>query len=334
MNERWQRRLLPLLRARHFDQVLLERADLLVDHYHVSIGLEGTATAIALHRQRTDPFLVNYRNHAHLVVAGADVTVLYAEIFERDLGPQRGRSGSFHLSDPDLGFPHTSALVAGSVPLACGVAWARKRRGERDVVFTNFGEGALGEGVVHECLNIAKLWDLPIVFVCESNESPLDGRANASQSAAHLLDIPRAHQVSTTFVDATQPAECDDALATVIADVRAGGGPHFVQAQSWPWHGNATFFPANPDGILDVTLATAPVQPGTWSAGDPVLNEVRLLLKQGVDLRDIAALSESVRAEMLAALSAALKAPLAPAHAALEDVWSPAVTLDDVEVTR
>lgn len=323
MTELWMRRLVPLLRSRHFDEVLLEHADLLVDHYHVSIGQEATAVAVSLHREATDPFLPNYRNHAHLVAAGSDPTVLYAEIFERDLGPQRGRSGSFHLSDPDLGFLHTSALVAGSVPLACGVAWARTRKGQGGVVFTNFGEGALGEGVIHECLNIAVLWDLPVVFLCESNQVPRDGQANLSQSAADLLDIPRAHRVPVTYVDATQPAAADEAVGGVIAAVRSGGGPHFVQAQSCPWPGNSTFFPANTEGPLDLSRATTSAEPGTWAAGDPTLNEARLLLGQGVELDALVGLSDAVRAEMVAALEAALEAPRAPGHVAHEDVWAP-----------
>lgn len=327
MSETWKRRLVPLLRARHFDEVLLERADLLVDHYHVSIGQEGTAVAVALHRATSDPFLPNYRNHAHLVAGGSDVTVLYAEIFERDLGPQRGRSGSFHLSDPELGFPHTSALVGGAVPLACGVAWARRRQGRPGVVFTNFGEGTLGEGVVHECLNMAKLWDLPVIFLCESNQEPEGGRANVSQSAADLLDIPRAHQVPATYVDATRPATCEAALAEVIEGVRRRGGPHFVQAQSSPWPGNGTFFPANTEGSLDLTRATAPVEDGTWAAGDPILAEVRHLLAEGVGLDAMVRVSDAVRAEMSAALAVALDAPLAPTDAAHEDIWSPEVAV-------
>lgn len=323
MTEQWMRRLVPLLRSRHFDEVLLEHADLLVDHYHVSIGQEGTAVAVSLHREVTDPFLPNYRNHAHLVAAGSDPTVLYAEIFERDLGPQRGRSGSFHLSDPDLGFPHTSALVGGAVPLACGVAWARKRQGRGGVVLTNFGEGALGEGVIHECLNIAVLWDLPVVLLCESNQVARDGQANASQSAEALLDLPRAHRVPATYVDATQPAEADTVIGGVIAEVRAHGGPHFVQAQTCPWPGNGTFFPANTEGPLDLRRATGAAEEGTWAAGDPTLNEARLLLGQGVELDAMTRLSDDVRREMAEALRTALEAPRAPSHVAHDDVWAP-----------
>ncbi len=323
MTEPWMRRLVPLLRCRHFDEVLLEHADLLVDHYHVSIGQEGTAVAVSLHREATDPFLPNYRNHAHLVAAGSDPTVLYAEIFERDLGPQRGRSGSFHLSDPDRGFPHTSALVGGAVPLACGVAWARQRRGEGGVVLTNFGEGALGEGVIHECLNIAVLWHLPVILLCESNQATRDGRANASQSAAALLDLPRAHGVPATYVDATQPAAADEAIGGVIAEVRAQGGPHFIQAQSCPWPGNGTFFPANTEGPLDLGRAAASPEEGTWAAGDPTLNEARRLLGEGVEVDALTRLSDGVRAEMEEALRTALDAPRAPGAVAHDDVWAP-----------
>jgi TPP-dependent pyruvate/acetoin dehydrogenase alpha subunit len=320
MNKGWTRRLRPLLRARHFDEVLMEHADLLVDHYHVSIGQEGTAVGISLHRTASDPFLVNYRNHAHLVANGSDVHKLYAELFSRDLGHQHGRSGSFHLSDPGLGFPHTSALVAGAVPLACGVAWARKKSGKGGVVFTNFGEGALGEGVIHECFNIAKLWELPIVFVCESNQIAVDGQANPSQSASNLVDIPAAHRIPASYVDASNPIEADAALGELVAEVRAGNGPRFLHAQSCPWPGNDSLFPKNVTGNVDLNRSMQPRD--GWEAGDPILNEVKHQVDGGIDFDEIAALSDSIRLEMLGAVQVALACPLAAPEVARRDVWA------------
>src|SRR5262249_44757187 len=154
-----------------------------------------------------------------------EIESLFAEIFARGSALQRGRAGSFHLADPALGFPYTSALVGGPVPLACGMAWARKYRGRDGIAFTCFGEGALGEGVVSECLKIAKMGALPVVLVCESKEEPVGDNVNRWQSAARLVELAEAHRVQTVSVDGTQPLAVDQAVEAVVADVRAGNGP-------------------------------------------------------------------------------------------------------------
>ncbi|MGH2872009.1 MAG: thiamine pyrophosphate-dependent enzyme, partial [Solirubrobacteraceae bacterium] len=186
-----------MLRARRFEEALLGRADLVRGVFHVGIGQEATAAAIALCREPADAVMLTHRNHHHLAALGSDPQAMFAEIFGRDGGPQRGRAGTLHLADPTCGVPYTSAMVGGGVPIGLGLALARQRRGEAGVSFCVFGDGAMDEGILHECLSLAHRWRLPAVFACERNATPADAAAPA--------EIAAAHRVPAQAVDANRP---------------------------------------------------------------------------------------------------------------------------------
>ena len=311
-----------LVRARRFDEVMLAHADALRGHYHVSIGLEATAAALALVRRPGDLITTSYRNHAHLAALGSDLSMMFAEIFGRDLGPQRGRAGSTHLSDPALGVLHTSAMVSGGVPIALGHAFALARARAGAVCFCFFGDGAFGEGAVHESLNLASLWSLPVVFVCENNASPRGERANDYQSAPSLLAIAEAHRVRGRAVDARQPAAVLDALGTLTDEVRGGTGPRFLDAQAAAWPGNATFFPQDATGPTDLRDAAQQIDDPWRSVDDPLLNECRRLLAREVRMAAMLELDAAVRAQVTRAADRALRAPMPPPDVAFADVWA------------
>jgi len=313
----------PLLLARRFDEILLANTDAIRGHFHVSIGLEATAAALSRVRRSGDLITTTYRNHAHLAALGSDLSVMYAEIFGRDLGHQRGRGGSIHLSDPGLGMLHTSAMVSGGVPIALGQAYSLSRTRPGAVCFCFFGDGAFGEGAVHESLNLASLWRLPLVFVCENNAPPGDGRANDQQSAVSLLAIAEAHRVHGRAVDARHPAAVVDALEALAEEVRDGDGPRFLDAQAGRWPGNATFFPHDATGRTDVRHAQRDADDPWRSTDDPVLNECRRLLAAGVGLDHIRAIDRRITAEVEGALGRARLAPVAPPEAAFTDVVAP-----------
>lgn len=310
-----------MLRARRFEEALLDHAELIRGVFHVGIGQEATAASVALARRERDVVMLNHRNHHHLAALGSDLEVMFREIFGRDGGPQRGRAGTLHLVDPACGVPYTSAMVGGGVPIGLGMALARKRRREDGIAFCLFGDGAMGEGVLHECLNLAALWELPVVFVCESNAAPAGDRAVASQSAYTLADIAQAHRVRAEIVDATDARAASAAFATVAQSARDGTGPSFLEARSVPWPGNRGFLP-EPREPLDLSRALEPAS-DPWDDADPVRTEIRALARDGVPLAQAQQLDAAVRAEVVAAVSAAADAPLAPPAAAFEHVWAP-----------
>jgi pyruvate dehydrogenase E1 component alpha subunit len=214
-------------------------------------------------------------------------------------------------------------MVAGGVGLAVGMALAKRRLGGDGIVFAFFGDGAMGEGAMHECLNVARLWELPLLFVCESNAAPGPQRANALQAARALADLAEAHQVSALVADANDPAAVAAAIGAAAAAVRAGGGPSFIEARSEPWPGNRTFLPRLVTGVLDLCDARDPA-PAGWAACDPILREARALLGGGVAAAEIAALDETVRAQVDGAFARAeaAPAPAADRRQVLAGVWS------------
>jgi TPP-dependent pyruvate/acetoin dehydrogenase alpha subunit len=312
MQGTWEERLTRMLRARRLDEELVEHARLITGVFHVGIGQEGTAAALAAVHRPSDVVMLTHRNHHHLAAMGSDLEVLCREILGRDGGPQRGRAGSLHLADPARGVPYTSAMVAGGVPLAVGLAYGKARRGGEGIVFSFFGDGALGEGAVQECFNIASLWRAPVLFVCENN-APRGGHAKRFQAAPSLASLARVNGIVSTAADAREPGEVEGILAALAERVREGRGPAFLDASSEPWPGGGT-------PPLDLADAAGPAQ-SDWERGDPILNESRRLLRLGVELGALLALDAAVREQVGRAFAAAARAPLAPGAVALTDVW-------------
>jgi TPP-dependent pyruvate/acetoin dehydrogenase alpha subunit len=204
------------------------------------------------------------------------------------------------------------------------MALAKRRLGREGIVFAFFGDGAMGEGAIYESLNLAALWALPLVFVCESN-APADrdgSRANVLQAARTLTGLAEVHQIPATAVDGGDPKAMATTMDAAVAAVRSGGGPRFIEARLQPWPGNATFLPRLVTGELDLSDAQQPGAAGAWSAADPVLAEARALLRDGVALADLLALDRSVRATVQRAFASAAAAPSAPAAVATSGVWS------------
>lgn len=311
------RLLAAMLRARRFEETLLDHAELVSGVFHVGIGQEATAAAVALCRAPSDAVMLTHRNHHHLAALGSDPQTMFAEIFGRDGGPQRGRAGTLHLADPGCGVPYTSAMVGGGVPIGLGLALARQRRQEPGISFCVFGDGAMDEGILHESLRLAHRWRLPAVFVCERNDASAD-----DELAPAPAGIAAAHGVPAEVIDATDPRRAAPAMSDAAAAARGGDGPRFLEMRSAPWPGNRGFLPTRrPPTELDGALAP-PRDP--WQSSDPVLAEVRSLVAEETALAALSELDAEIRARMARAAAAAATAPLAPATAALADVWSPA----------
>lgn len=307
----------PMLRARRFDETLLANFEHVAGASPVGIGQEGTAAAIASARRPGDTLTVNHRNHHHLLASGTDPEIMYREIFGRDGGLQRGRSGTLHLVDPDHGILHTSAMVGMSVPLGIGMALAHQRGDTGRIAFATLGDGAMSEGVVSESFNLAVLWGLPIVFVCESNATAVGEQATPIVAARRLADLPAAHRVTAFEEDATQPRGLAARIQQAADVTRCGDGPVFVLAQTVPWPGNASFLP---EAMAPVSLRAATREGVDWERSDPLLNETRALLADGASLDELLALDALITEEMERAVEAAAAAPLPPASVALDDV--------------
>lgn len=199
---------------------------------HPSIGQEACAVAIAGATRRGDWVTSSHRGHGHFIALGADLGRMMAEFFGRADGYGRGRAGSQLMSDVSLGFLGANGITAGSLPLATGAAFAFRRRGENRVVFAVFGDGSSSQGVFHESLNIAALWGLPVVFVCENNGY---GMSTPTASAVALGSVlPKAAGYGITAMSAD--GNDIDAATAVLREARATAlarGPVLVELSTY-----------------------------------------------------------------------------------------------------
>lgn len=232
-------------------------------HYHVYVGQESIGIPAMAALQPADLVFPTHRNHGYLLGRGADPGRLMAEILGKENGLNKGKAGTLHASAPELGIPHTSAIVGGIVPIAAGAALAAKVRGTGQVSVAVFGDGATEEGVTFEALNIASLWKVPVVFLCENNTNEALGAAKGGYpksvtAAGDLGDIARALGVPAVAVDGTDAGEVYSAMDQAVARARYGEGPTFLEAMVTRWPGSNPLWPELPAGETDIRFAWEP----------------------------------------------------------------------------
>ncbi|MBI3090968.1 MAG: thiamine pyrophosphate-dependent dehydrogenase E1 component subunit alpha [Candidatus Tectomicrobia bacterium] len=311
-----------MLLIRRFEErlITLFQDKVFVGHYHVYIGQEATGVP-AIAQLRPDDFLFStHRNHGHNLARGVDPKMLLAEILGRVGGMSRGKAGTLHLSDPQRGIFHTSAVVGGSMPLATGAALAGKQLGKQQVSVCLFGDGALEEGAAYEAMNLASLWKVPIIFICENNcleaREDIPGAWHTTcLTTQRLIDIAAALGHSTAAIDGGDVGAMWSAMSQALDRVRGGEGPCFIEAATIRWPGNFGLWPELPMGLTNLAWV--------WGAGegpaayegwfreqDPLLRYLRELQAAGIADRDtILAWDEAVRKEVDAAAQFALGSP-------------------------
>lgn len=334
-----QERLLDLFRTmmlmRRFEEelILLTKSGVSVGHFHVYIGQEGTgAPAIKLLRP-DDTLLTTHRNHGHLLARGAEPDRLMAEIAGKATGYNRGKGGTLHLTVRELGFLSTSAIVGGSLPLAIGAAFAAKRRGTDAVNVCLFGDGALEEGVFYEAINVAALWALPVVYLCENNSLGALGQKageypGSTIAARDLADLARMFGVPAVSVDGTDAGAVHAAMQAALERARSGGGPTFIEARTVRWPGTSLLWPDLVTGVMKLDYAwdpsSIPAEHAIWHREqDALLRFARELLDAKCASREtLGRIDDDVTARARAACRFAVESPYPAAAEAFEHIFA------------
>ena len=316
---------------RHFEESLVPLHDSGVfgGHYHLYIGQEATGVP-ALSCLRGDDYLFStHRNHGHLLARGAEPKRLLAEILGRTDGYNKGKGGSFHTVVPALGFLHTSAVVAGIIPLSTGTAYASKALKNGRITVCLFGDGALEEGAAPEALNLASLGKLPVLFLCENNGKYGAGRATAAaqsstMAAYPLTDLPKAYKIPARQIDGLDAGLVHAVISEAVEKIRRGEGPQFIEAQTVRWPGSETNWPVvlqNTDAALAWDVTHVPEKIREWYRScDPLLIYIRELVEAKQATREeIAHIDKKVKAEIDDAVKLAVASPYpSPEEAAKE----------------
>src|SRR5271170_4588376 len=206
---------------------------------HLSIGQEATAVGVCAALTDADYITSTHRGHGHCIAKGADVARMYAEFLGRETGYCHGRGGSMHIADLSKGNLGANGIVGGGIPIAVGAALSAKKRGAGAVAVSFFGDGANNEGAFHESLNIASIWKLPVIFVCENNQYAMSMAMARATAVANVADRASAYAIPGVIVDGNDFAAVAEASFQATERARAGEGPTLIEAKTYRTRGHS-----------------------------------------------------------------------------------------------
>jgi len=268
---------------------------------HLSIGQEASAMATCMELTDADKITSTHRGHGHCIAKGADVGRMFAEFFGKETGYCHGRGGSMHIADVKTGNLGANGIVGGGLPIAVGSALSAKRLGKPYVTICFFGDGANNEGAFHEALNMAAIWKLPVVFVCENNQYGMSTSVRQSTSVARISDRAVAYSMPGVTVDGNDFSAVAEAVHIAIARARAGDGPSLVENLTYRWRGHSK---------SDRNRYRTKEEIEDWMTRDPIAQFRAELIAHGVvDEAGADALAEAAITEMTAGIAFAKASP-------------------------
>ena len=281
---------------------------------HLSLGQEAVAAGFAAAMQPNDLSFCTYRGHAHTVARGVPIEKVLGELMQRDNGLMRGKGGSMHLTSVDHGVMGSYAIVGAHLPIACGAAWRAQYKKQDDVAVCFFGDGTTNIGAFHEALNLAAVWKLPVIFVCENNlymEYTPIGDVTAVLHPAG--DRAASYGLAPAVIDGNDADQVLRTARIAFARARAGEGPSLIECLTYRYSGHSRADPAKyrPPGELDA-----------WLARDPVKLYRARLRQFGIPEETIVALESEVKKRVEAATTACLAAPPPPVELITSDVYA------------
>jgi pyruvate dehydrogenase E1 component alpha subunit len=295
-----------MLRIRRFEErcVELYSAAKIRGFLHLYIGEEAVAAGIMPALTADDAIVATYREHGHALARGVPMDSVMAEMFGRATGCSRGRGGSMHLFDASRRFYGGSAIVGGGMPLSIGLALADAMHGRPVVTASFFGDGAVAEGEFHECLNLAALWRLPVLFCCENNLYAMGTAIERAQAVTDLTARASSYGMVAARVDGMDVLAVETAARQAVEAVRSGAGPYFLELATYRFRAHSMY---DPDRYRDKT------EIARWRQRDPIdLLTARMRADGQLDDVAIAQLDAAVTAEVDAAVAAAEAAPDEP----------------------
>jgi TPP-dependent pyruvate/acetoin dehydrogenase alpha subunit len=244
--------------------------------------------------RRTDYITSTHRGHGHCIAKGADPKLMFAEFFGKEEGYCRGRGGSMHIADVESGNLGANGIVAGGIPIAVGAALAIKKQKRDDVAISFFGDGASNEGAFHEALNMAAIWKLPVIFVCENNKYGMSVSTERSMAVEHVADRAPAYRMPGIIVDGNRIEDVSEAVMDATTRARAGEGPSLIECKTYRIRGHSK---------SDRNRYRTKEEIEAWQAKDPIGHfEQALIARQILAEREIDAIRIAAETEIAAAI--------------------------------
>jgi TPP-dependent pyruvate/acetoin dehydrogenase alpha subunit len=316
--DRWLHAYRQMVRIRLFEEQVNElytRA-LMPGLAHLYSGEEAVAVGICEALRIDDYITSTHRGHGHCLAKGAAPDRMFAELLGKEAGYCRGKGGSMHIADPATGNLGANAIVGGSVGIATGAAFAAKRLGNGRVAICFFGEGALGQGSLYEVMNLAQLWKLPVIYVCENNLYN-EYTHYSETTAGTILGRAGAFGLEAASVDGQDVRAVNEVATKLVKRAREGAGPAFLQADTYRYSGHHV-------GDINREYYRSKQEEQHWKTErDPIKLHASWLLAQGyADAGALEQITNEARAEMEAAVKFAIAAPYPSTDQVSEDVYA------------
>jgi pyruvate dehydrogenase E1 component alpha subunit len=314
--ERARELLAAMLRIRRFEEKCVElySAGKIRGFLHLYIGQEAVAVGVMRALRAGDAIVATYREHGHALARGISMGALLAEMYGKLEGCCRGRGGSMHIFDARTRFYGGNAIVGGGLPLAVGLALASKLKGTNDATACFFGEGAVAEGEFHESLNLAALWRLPVLFLCENNLYAMGTALARSESQIEIATKAASYNLPAATVDGMDVLAVEAAAARAVAAIRAGSGPQFLELSTYRFRAHSMF---------DAELYRDKAEVERWKQHGPIVTLSSGLRAAGLlDDAELTVIEAEVEREIAAAVAFAEAGTLEPIANLARDVYT------------
>lgn len=306
-----------MLLIRRFEERISElfRKNKLPGFVHLYIGQEAVAVGICSALRDDDYITSTHRGHGHVIAKGGKVTRMMAELYGRATGYCKGKGGSMHITDMDIGMLGANGIVSGGLPIAVGAAYGAARLRKTDQVAAGFfGDGALNEGPFHEAMNMAAAWKLPVIFVCENNLYGVSTRLDRVSPSDQAVRRAEGYQMRAVAVDGNDIAAIRATALDAVKAARAGEGPTFIECRTF--RQRAHYEGENP-GYWDKEERDG------WLARDPIDMAAKRIVEADLATQEeLKAIDERVIAQIEEAVQFAEDSPLPEPSDALEDVYA------------
>ena len=304
-----------MVRVRHFERTAFElyTAGKLPGFMHISIGQEATAVGACSALGPDDYMTSTHRGHGDTIAKGVSVEAAMAELFGKATGACRAKGGSMHVADFSQNILGANGIVAAGVPIATGAALSAKKRGTGQVALCFFGDGALASGPVHESLNMAVLWQLPVVFLRQNNQYAESTPLRDHQGIPDVVEWAKAYGASAVRVDGNDVLAVYEAVKTAVIRARKGEGPSFIESETYRWYGH---------NIGDPGTGRPQAEVDAWKERDPIRRFKELIMERAVASQaDLDAIETEEEKRLESAVAAAESAPIPELATALEDLY-------------
>jgi TPP-dependent pyruvate/acetoin dehydrogenase alpha subunit len=308
-----------MMTIRHFDRRAVEEfhAGHIPGVVHAYIGEEAVAVGVCAALRRDDKIVSTHRGHGHTIAKGADINLMMAELLGRSNGYCHGKGGSMHIADFSVGMLGANGIVGAGMPIATGAALAAQLEGSDRVAVAFFGDGASNEGAFHGSLNLASIWKLPVIYVCENNRWAVSVPASYALSVEDVSARAAGYNMPGVAVDGTDVLAVHEATEQAVRRARAGGGPTLIECKTYRWriHAEQRGNPRDPRPQEEIDLGPR---------RDPIAVFEASLIEQGVATTAALQLIENEAQEAVeAAIDFAKSSPLPKPEDALQDVFAP-----------